>query len=880
MEDKEVIRSIQEYLGSQSTAEGAEPPQVQSLDFDALQDAGGPRDGRSRPILVGSTRPTPPYAPAAQPPRSRLVTSVHDPQPPPSALALQEVLGGTVVAEGASVAELEQALSLRAGTVSVPASRWSHGPGATRRLGGSASRAPLQSAQDVALSVGSMLPPRADTGTLAALPPPPPTASRTLAAYVPPAGAFGGALAGFDVGDAVADLLACPDPLPEVLSGAIARDECVAAALAHAASAVRTAPPTHVPIRTSAQAPSVGALAPPLHPDPLVAAALQHAYLVSSRQVAEATAARIATYADAAARARHLVRVGMALEASELMAAMPPPLATVAARPASDTVVSLRPPTTPPIAGVAFEAALVDSSCMLAWPAARIVQASSMPVPLPGAILTPTQVAVEGIAALPPGARRARVASLAAAARLVPFMALEQVSKLLGCPVSVLMERPIEYVAADAVHVIGFGWAAGTINGGRLSWCRIVEFARRNSALHARDGSVYVYGYVVRKFLDYVDSQARAKYLLTHPSGAGKVTDARGAAARGGQAANCLWLASNLAFPIQMDSVSVKLVVKASRRKTSKQAPALGPRYVYVLCWLVEYGESEWVQCHAAGWLSAVMFALRHVNMQRACVISVANDTVTGACDLDAKIQASEQTGRPMWAAARDMRGSTEWVRRLMHMRDAPPRTLNHVGVAEDPHYLMRDTNSPDGDPTRATGWIDAPLTGARALKSLHALGVMSPWALDPAVVQEKTLHSAKHDLNCVSRAGGDPPGDTNEVGKWSGSIAQTAELADMAARSALRAAHSGAPLGGSELDLAMPELYSRETAEEIVPAIMERQVSRLRALATSPGIDHLPQKGGWRFIPRDGATAPIAAAPSRSSAAIPPCPPLLAIEE
>ena len=92
MEDKEVIRSIQEYLGSQSTAEGAEPPQVQSLDFDALQDAGGPRDGRSMPILVGSTRPTPPYAPAAQPPRSQLVASVHDPQPDVHNLPLITIL--------------------------------------------------------------------------------------------------------------------------------------------------------------------------------------------------------------------------------------------------------------------------------------------------------------------------------------------------------------------------------------------------------------------------------------------------------------------------------------------------------------------------------------------------------------------------------------------------------------------------------------------------------------------------------------------------------------------------------------------------------------------------------------------------------------------
>ena len=618
----------------------------------------------------------------------------------------------------------------------------------------------------------------------------------------------------------------------------------------------------------------------PPHPNPLVAAALQHAAACYGRREAQVNAALSSEYAGLTARARRLVRAGMTLEASELMASATPPPAVAVAAPVSRDVVSLRPSAIPPSSCVAFQALHVDTSVMLPWSASGIVQASCMRAPPPGTLLTPVQVAVEGVSALPPGARRARISALAAAARLVPFMALEQVSKLLGCPVAVLRERPVQYVAADAIHVIGFGWAAGTINGGRLSWCRLVEFARANVSLHARDGSVYVYGYVVRKWLDRVDSQARAKYAAKHPDGTGKATDARGAAARGGQAANCLWLASNLAFPIQMDSVSVKLVIKASRRKTSAQAPALGPRYVYILCWLVEYGESEWVQCHAAGWLSAVMFALRHINLQRSCVISMANDTVTGACDLDAKIKASEQTGRPMWAAARDMRGSTEWVRRLQYMRDAPPRALNEVGVVEDPHYLLRDTNSPSGDPTRATRWIDAPLTGSRALKSLHALGVLSPWALDPVVVQEKTLHSSKHDLNCVSRAGGDPPGDTNEVGKWSGSVAQTAELADMTARSALRAAHSGTPLGASEVDLAMPELYSRETAEEIVPAIMERQVHRLRALVVSPGIAHLPQKGGWRFIPRDGAAASSVAPPGPASAAIPPCPPLLTIEE
>ena len=47
-----------------------------------------------------------------------------------------------------------------------------------------------------------------------------------------------------------------------------------------------------------------------------------------------------------------------------------------------------------------------------------------------------------------------------------------------------------------------------------------------------------------------------------------------------------------------------------------------------------------------------------------------------------------------------------------------------------------------------------------------------------------------------------------------------------------------------------MPELYSSETVEEIVPDIMRRQIMRLQALVIAPGIEALPAKGGWRFIP------------------------------
>ena len=126
--------------------------------------------------------------------------------------------------------------------------------------------------------------------------------------------------------------------------------------------------------------------------------------------------------------------------------------------------------------------------------------------------------------------------------------------------------------------------------------------------------------------------------------------DAKGSAARGGQVAACLFLARNLVFPIQVDCKAVTLVARASRRRTTKQAPALGPRAIYVLCWLTEFGDSQFVRCHAARWLALVHFALRLINAQRSCILSMVDDVVRGSCDLDAKMSAGEQSGRPMWA--------------------------------------------------------------------------------------------------------------------------------------------------------------------------------------------------------------------------------------
>ena len=335
-----------------------------------------------------------------------------------------------------------------------------------------------------------------------------------------------------------------------------------------------------------------------------------------------------------------------------------------------------------------------QEAAVTAWKGS-LVGASSLRPPLAGATLTPVQVAVAGVFDLPPGERRARVASLAAAAKIVAYMSTKQVNALLGRPDSLATTgSAVAYVTAQAIHTIGFGWVAGTINSARCTWLRLLAFAQRTNAMAGLD-SFYFHGFIVSSFLSSVDADARSAYRLRHPDRPKHVMDAKGSAARGGQAAACLFLARNLTFPIQVDCKAVTLVARASRRRTTKQAPALGPRAIYVLCWLTEFGDSQFVRCHAAGWLALVHFALRLINAQRSCILSMVDGVVRGSCDLDAKMTAGEQNGRPMWAYRQDMRGKDLWIHLLLHMRDAPPRAppIQDAGAdVEDPHYYSYAT--------------------------------------------------------------------------------------------------------------------------------------------------------------------------------------------
>ena len=564
-----------------------------------------------------------------------------------------------------SLACLEQSLRVKSGSIARPASRWRHAPKVA------AVHATTPQAVGM-LQCGTMLVPAlsadahvggrphdgeletGQAGCLSGLRPPlrsheapgcvgMPSDAATACTTIAVAAQAGDITIPIDLFDWEAPVASPPQP---------SMHPCVAAAMAFAAVTRQPAavapPPTVTTCSTPAAPIPLLLLSDCTTPEPnIVQAALAFAAGQAAEAGAGRTAAIVSARAHALARAKVLQRAGMHDEAMALVvSAGPPPPVPPPLMPAVGAVTSLRPAPRPRkqrLSTIAVDAPTRDASSMLAvsgermqWAAWALLHVGSQVPPAAdsGVELTPAQVATQGVFDMPPGARRARVAALAAAARIVPFMSLSQVSTLLGCPISHLRARDTALVAADVVHVVGFGWAAGTIDSGRNTWLRLVEFAQRGGHLAGSHDTAYLYGYVVRQFLDTVDRVAQAAWRKRNPDADASTVSARGRKAIGGQATSCLWLAAKLSFPIQMDSVSVKLVLKNARRApgSNKQAEALGPRFIYILCWLTMHGESEFIRCHAGAWVAMVMFATRHANAQRASLHSCVDCVVRLWC--------------------------------------------------------------------------------------------------------------------------------------------------------------------------------------------------------------------------------------------------------
>ena len=532
-----------------------------------------------------------------------------------------------------------------------------------------------------------------------------------------------------------------------------------------------------------------------------------------SQAAAQATAAKAAQalaasrYREAHAKALLLHRAGYAAHAAAILRAAPPPPAA----PNPGVAFSSPPQPMLPVVGSAAAPPLESSACSDAAVPCLVVSGERLRATLDD---------------LAPGERRARTKSVHAAAKYIPLLTMEQAAEILGCPLSEARSLAPSCLSEDLLIVFGFGWTAGTLDNARLEWQKLSAFAAATAGW--RPGA-RISGYVFRKYLDTRGLRARAAY--SRRVAAGIIKARAGDAAGGSVKQSCVrgarFNVRNGRFKIDLACVAVEREAKRSRRRSGRVQPSLSLKMVACLSWHAEHGETEFVRGVAAGVLAMAMLAIRYVNAQRSRIHSSRQGVVRGACDLDAKIGSAEQTGKPFWTSARDVRGSHAWLASL---------EAALAGVADE-NFLIRRTNSKDGDPFTASAWRRSEETSGRARCGMRALLTRGPYAVAAAAAAPMGMQSAKRFLPNAARASGMQKVDINEIGAWAGSVAQRARVESEPDAAALAPEHP------------MAALYSRESADEVVPTIMEAAIDRCRRVIARVGADDLPDVGGWSLF-------------------------------
>ena len=366
---------------------------------------------------------------------------------------------------------------------------------------------------------------------------------------------------------------------------------------------------------------------------------------------------------------------------------------------------------------------------------------------------------------------------------------------------------------------------------------RLLAFVRAT-----RPGATSVAGSDVSAFLSaHPPSEATTSSIRWLRDWCGLDLPARGAAAGRRRAApGEAPLGAPVAPPVARDNESLSF-------KMTLHLEALAARH-----------PSVYVRGHAAGWLFLARHALRFEQscdcaISASVVVSCGDVDVTvifGAVTLDKNPDAAKQKPRPFWGC---FEGLLE--------RDAPFRALAAMldGV-ESLRFILRDTDSPSGDPCdpSTSRWVAAALSSSRVDASLHGLLQLPPLSMARDDARRYHRHSGKRYLfNVADSSPAFSLADANEVGRFSGSVAQDPDLvpeAALLARHDLRAR-------------LLPSMYARKSKVATVLKLVARlhlvQRDACALFAAMPGCPHLaamPAEGGWG---PDGVFAPAPASAS-----------------
>jgi hypothetical protein len=174
------------------------------------------------------------------------------------------------------------------------------------------------------------------------------------------------------------------------------------------------------------------------------------------------------------------------------------------------------------------------------------------------------------------------------------------------------------------------------------------------------------------------------------------------------------------------------------------------------------------------------------------------------------------------------------------------PASTRPKGSGNTSYAVFLENDPPDGDPPfKATRTFNAAMAKDRVAIAKRAIRKR---VLEARLADGNALHSERHFLPHVAQARGEPPEDAVELGRWSGSTAQDADL-----EPALRAHRCHRLRVGT-----LPDRYAQAAKVERVLNIITRQMDAIRA-ALWTRWDALPWQHGWQLVaaPPPAPTAP-----------------------
>ena len=223
---------------------------------------------------------------------------------------------------------------------------------------------------------------------------------------------------------------------------------------------------------------------------------------------------------------------------------------------------------------------------------------------------------------------------------------------------------------------------------------------------------------------------------------------------------------------------------------------------------------------------------------------------------LDKNPDPAKRTQRPAWACVDELVSTPGTIVEALRAS---------LDGAEGVRCLLRDTDSPTGDPTHplTTRWIQAPMVDKkRVVASIQ--GLLRALGVDHETASQFLGHSAKRfPLNAAKASGQFSEPELNEIGRFGGSTSQSDDLIPTAA---MLQAHSlrcrvlpGIYAGKAKVASALPRsTYWRGSSSSCAPQRTERSMASLRRWS----------EGGERM----GLSAAPPRRPTHYPRAIPPC--------